>query len=91
MSTASQRRQARAAERRARDRARRYMGYIATVQDVGRDGHEWLAAHIGRLVQRVDELQARVSRIEGRAGKHRAAKCRTVPQLACIRARLCVE
>lgn len=51
--------------RRAQDHGVKFVHYLQTRQDCGWTTDDWLARHIGMLVQRVAELEARVARLEG--------------------------
>jgi hypothetical protein len=59
------RRQRAARARRAQDHGAKFERFLQTRKNCGWTTDDWLARHIGMLVQRVAELEARVARLEG--------------------------
>jgi hypothetical protein len=59
-------RQRRERDRRAHAHGKQFVEFLGfRIQHWG-DPQQWLASHVGQLVQRVVELEARVARLEGR-------------------------
>lgn len=59
------RRRRAARARRAHEHGVKFERFLQARQDCGLTTDDWLARHIGMLVQRVAELEARVARLEG--------------------------
>lgn len=59
-------RQRAARSKRAHKRGNQFADFIAECARAGVCNDAWLAHHIGQLVQRVEELEARVARLEGK-------------------------
>jgi hypothetical protein len=59
------RRQRAARASRARERGAKFERYMQSRMKCGLTNDDWFARHIGMLVQRVAELEARVARLEG--------------------------